>query len=139
MSNQGRARYKLMNIIDQSLKPQQTMKQINIDLILIRFFQFILFTVFVFIVIVYFTTLLLIPLDLMFQLQRVLVFIGIPAILSVLATTGLVAYAGYTLWKKPEIWRLLLDVGMSLFNMAVERVKEMEKMAIAAKEQAARS
>ena len=114
------------------------MKQINIDLVLIRFFQFILFVVFIFIVIVYFATLLLIPLDLMFQLQRILVFIGIPAILSVLATSGFVAYAGYTLSKKPEIWRLLLDVGISLFNMAVERVKEMDKMAIAAKEQSAR-
>ncbi|MEE9412221.1 MAG: hypothetical protein V3V22_04125 [Methylococcales bacterium] len=115
------------------------MKQVNIDLVLIRFFQFILFAVFVFIVIVYFATLMLIPLDLLFQLQRILVFIGIPAMIAVLLTMGAVAYAGYTLWKKPEIWRFLLDVGMSLFNMAVDRVKEMEKMASAAKEQATRS
>ncbi|HFD13147.1 MAG TPA: hypothetical protein ENJ32_11875 [Crenotrichaceae bacterium] len=112
------------------------MKQINIDLIFIRFFQFILFAVFVFIVLVYFATLLLIPLDLLFQLQRVLVFIGIPAVLSVIATGALVTYAGFYLWKKPELWRFLLDTGMSLFNFAVEQVKSMEQMAIAAKTQA---
>lgn len=112
------------------------MKQLNIDLVLIRFFQFILFAVFVFIILVYFGTLLLIPLDLLFQLQSLLVFIGIPAILAVLVTGGVVVYFGLTLWKKPEIWRYLLDTGMTLFNFAVDQVKGMEKMAIAAKNQA---
>jgi nucleoside recognition membrane protein YjiH len=111
------------------------MKQVNIDLILIRFFQFILFTVFIFIVMVYFATLLLIPLDLLFQLQRILVFVGIPAVLSVLLTGGFVSYVGYTLWNKPEIWNYLLDTGKTLFNFAVEQVKGMEQMANAAKQQ----
>ncbi len=111
------------------------MNKINIDLILIRFFQFILFAVFVFIVMVYFGTLLLVPLDLLYQVQRVLVFIGIPAVLSVLLTLGIITYAGYNLWKKPEIWRYLLDTGMTLFNFSMEQVKGMEKMAIAAKNQ----
>ena len=111
------------------------MKQVTIDLMLIRFFQFILFAVFVFIILVYFGTLLLIPLDLLFQLQRVLVFVGIPAVISVLVTGGFVAYVGLTLWKKPEIWRYLLDTGMTLFNFAVGQVKGMEQMALAAKDQ----
>jgi hypothetical protein len=111
------------------------MKQVNIDLVLIRFFQFILFAVFIFIVMVYFGTLLLIPLDLLFQLQRVLVFVGVPAVISVLLTGGLVTYAGYTLWKKPELWGYLLDTGKTLFNFAVEQVKGMEQMANAAKNQ----
>jgi len=111
------------------------MKQVNIDLILIRFFQFILFAVFVFIVLVYFATLLLIPLDLLFQLQRVLVLVGVPAVLAVLLTAGFVVYVGRALWHKPEIWRYLLDTGMTLFNFAVEHVKGMEQMASAAKSQ----
>jgi hypothetical protein len=126
-------------ILDQPLLTLQHtthMKQLNIDLILIRFFQFILFAVFIFIVIVYFCTLLFIPLDLLFQLQRVLVFIGIPAVVSVLLTGGFVVYAGLTLKKKPEIWRYMLDTGTTLFNFAVEQVKGMEQMAIAAKQQA---
>ena len=109
------------------------MKQVNIDLILIRFFQFILFAVFVFIVLVYFGTLLLIPLDLLFQLQRVLVLIGLPAVIAVLLTGGFVVYLGRALWIKPDIWRYLLDTGMTLLNFAVEQVKGMERMADAAK------
>ncbi len=121
--------------ISTLLHHKEIMKQVNIDLVLIRFFQFILFAVFIFIVMVYFGTLLLIPLDLLFQLQRVLVFVGVPAVISVLLTGGLVTYAGYTLWKKPELWGYLLDTGKTLFNFAVEQVKGMEQMANAAKNQ----
>ncbi|MCH9699449.1 MAG: hypothetical protein K0U68_15225 [Gammaproteobacteria bacterium] len=112
------------------------MKQVNIDLVLIRFFQFILFAVFIFIVLVYFGTLLFIPLDLLYQLQRVLVFFGVPGILAVLVAGGLVGYIGLTLWKKPQIWQYVLDTGKTLFNFAVEQVKGMEQMAIDAKNQA---
>jgi hypothetical protein len=106
--------------------------QVNIELTLLRFFQIILLAIFAFLVVVYFGALLLVPLDLVVQLTKVLMAVGIPAVVAVLASAGGVGYVGHLVWKL-GIHTFLINTGMMLFNLGRDSVKELDEIVNSAK------
>jgi len=90
---------------------------------LVRVLQFCVFALFTFMVLVYFGTLLLLPLALLVQLIRIFVFVGMSGIVSTLIALPVVAYVGYLISKVPGLPGMMADIGVELVTFGQARVK----------------
>jgi hypothetical protein len=101
----------------------------NLNVALIRVLQFVVFALFTFMVLVYFGTLILLPLDIVVMLSKVL---G-GSIFSVILAVPAVAFLGKVVYNTPGLIQMLIDNGIDLVNMGKERVEAFNKLAEAAK------
>jgi TctA family transporter len=86
----------------------------KLDLILAKVFKFVVFVIFTFMTLVYFGVLLVLPLDVLFQIVRIFSAIGLPTALAAVAGIAAFGYLGYALSKMPAVWELVLDIGKQL-------------------------
>lgn len=100
----------------------------NINVFLIRLLQFITFAVFLFAALVYAGAFLLVPLDIIFQVTRLLHGIGLPTIMALLVAGGAVWYVGKRLWEMPALWHLVWDVGMQIVSFGQAQVKRYDEV-----------
>lgn len=102
------------------------MKKLNIALV--RVLQFVVFVLFTFIVLVYFGTLLLIPLDLVSQLVGILTAVGFPGVLATLIAIPIVGYLGFLIFKIPGLLSTLLEIGFELAIIGQSRVQDFNEI-----------
>lgn len=103
------------------------------NLILAKVFKFATFVLFTFMALVYFGVLLLLPLDIVAQLARLLYAIGLPSIISVLGGVGALGYVGLKVWNMPELYNLLIGIGLDLINFGREQMKRFDPLIESAK------
>lgn len=104
-----------------------TMNRINIALV--RIVQLIVFLLFTSIVLIYFGTLILIPLDLIAQLSALLTLVGLPGALAALLSLPIVGYLGYLVYKIPRLLSTVLEIGFELAIIGQSRVCEFNDIA----------
>ncbi len=102
------------------------MKKLNIALV--RVLQFVVFVLFTFIVLVYFGTLVLIPLDLVAKIIGILTMVGLPGVMATLLAIPVVGYLGYLISKIPGLLSTLLDIGFELAIIGQSRVQDFNEI-----------
>jgi hypothetical protein len=104
----------------------------KINLILAKVFKFITFVLFTFMTLVYFGVLLIVPLDVMTQLIRIFHGLGLPTVLAAGLGIGSLAYLGYLISKMPELYKLLVDIGVQLMSFGHTQIKRFDPIIDAA-------
>ncbi|MGR9107419.1 MAG: hypothetical protein ACU843_10875 [Gammaproteobacteria bacterium] len=94
------------------------------NIALVRVVQLIVFLLFTFIVLTYFGTLVLIPLDVLTQVSALLTWIGLPGALAAVLALPVVGYLGYLLYKVPRLLSTVLEIGFELAIIGQSRVSE---------------
>jgi hypothetical protein len=105
----------------------------NLNVILVRLLQFVVFVLFTFIVLVYFGTMILLPLDLVVLMAKFLSVFGIGSLLGAIVAVPVVAYLGKIVYNTPGLIQMIIDNGIDLVNLGKERVEAFNKIAEAAK------
>jgi hypothetical protein len=101
----------------------------NLNLALVRLFQFVVFVLFTFIVLVYFCTLILLPLDVVVLISKLLGSLGIGTLFGAIVAVPVVAYLGKIVYSTPGLVAMLIENGMDLVSMGKQRVDAFNKMA----------
>lgn len=98
------------------------------DMILAKVFKFITFVLFTFMTLVYVGVLLVLPLDVMFQIIRLFQGIGLPTVVSAALGISALGYLGYTLSRMPELYRILIDIGIELVTFGQAQIKRFDAL-----------
>lgn len=101
----------------------------NLNVALVRLFQFVVFVLFTFIVLVYFGTLILLPLDVVVLISKLLGALGLGTLVGAIIGVPVVAYLGKIVYTTPGLVQMLIDNGIDLVNMGKQRVDAFNKMA----------
>lgn len=109
----------------------------KINLILAYVFKFVTFVFFSFIILVYAGLLILLPLDIMFQVIRIFAGIGFPTVIAALVGIGALGYVGYKVYLAPSLYKLVFDVGYQLIEFTRFQLKRFDDLIAA--EQAGKS
>ncbi len=96
----------------------------RISIVLVRIIQFIVFLLFTFIVLTYFGTLILLPLDALAQISGLLTWVGLPGVLAVVLALPIVGGLGFLIYKIPRLLSTLLEIGFELAIIGQGRVCE---------------
>ncbi|MCI0654094.1 MAG: hypothetical protein L0Y38_03685 [Methylococcaceae bacterium] len=96
----------------------------RINIVLVRIAQLIVFLLFTFIVLTYFGTLILIPLDVVAQISALLAWIGLPGALAAVLSLPIVGYLGFLVYKIPRLLSTVLEIGFELAIIGQSRVCE---------------
>lgn len=107
------------------------MKKVNVALV--RLLQFLVMVLFVFIVIVYFGALVLLPLDAVALLIKLLAAIGLHGFIGALIAIPLVGYLCLIVYKTPGLCKMVIDTGIDLVNTGFVRVKAFDEILVAVK------
>ncbi len=105
----------------------------NLNVALVRLLQFVVFVLFTFIVLVYFGTMILLPLDLVVLMAKFLNVFGIGTLFGAIVAVPLVAYLGKIVYNTPGLIQMIIDNGIDLVNLGKQRVEAFNKFAEAAK------
>jgi len=105
----------------------------NVNVVLVRFLQFVVFVLFTFIVLVYFGTMVLLPLDLVVLITKFLGSLGIGTLFGAIVAVPVVAYLGKIVYNTPGLIKMIIDNGIDLANTGKQRVDAFNKLAEAAK------
>lgn len=100
----------------------------KIDLLLAYLFKFVTFVLFSFMVLVYAGLLVLLPLDILFQVVRLLAAIGLPILIAIAAGIGALGFLGCRVYHMPTLYRLVLDVGWQLVGFARDQIKRYDAL-----------
>jgi len=100
----------------------------NINIALTKTFKFITFVLFTFMALVYFGVLLIIPLDIMTQLIKLLHGLGLPTVVAVAAGIAGLAYLGWVVSKMPELYKLLLNIGVEIASFGNTQIKRFDAL-----------
>lgn len=98
----------------------------KINIALTKTFKFITFVLFTFMTLVYFGVLLIIPLDIMVQLIKLLHVIGLPTVVAVAAGVGALGYLGWVVSRMPELYKLLLNIGIEITTFGNAQIKRFD-------------
>lgn len=101
----------------------------NMNVVLVRLLQFVVFMLFTFMVLVYFGALILLPLDVVVLVSNLL---G-GSLVGLVVAVPLVAYLGKIVYNTPGLIQMLVDNGIDLVNMGKQRVEAFNKLAESAK------
>jgi hypothetical protein len=104
------------------------LSNMKLDQILVKAFKFITFVFFTFTVLLYFGVLLLLPLDVLFQVTRIFHAIGLPTIIAAGLGIGAVGYLGLTLSKMTELCALIVDVGKQMIEFGHTQIKRCDAL-----------
>lgn len=105
----------------------------NLNVALVRLLQFVVFVLFTFIVLVYFGTMILLPLDMVVLMAKFLNVFGIGTLFGAIVAVPVVAYLGKIVYNTPGLIPMIIDNGIDLVNTGKQRVEAFNKFAEAAK------
>ncbi len=105
----------------------------NLNVALIRLLQFVVFALFTFIVLVYFGTMVLLPLDIVVLISKLLGVLGIGTLFGAILAVPVVAYLGKIVYNTPGLIQMIVENGIELVNLGKQRVEAFNKFAEAAK------
>jgi hypothetical protein len=100
----------------------------KLDVILAKVFKFITFVFFTFTALVYFGVLLLLPLDILFQIVRIVHGIGLPTVLAAGVGIAALGYIGHAVWKMPALYGLILDIGKQLVTFGHSQIQRFDAL-----------
>ena len=100
----------------------------NVNVALVRLLQFVIFVVSTFVVLVYFSALLILPLDFAILFIKLLGILGLNGIISAAIGVPLAGFLGWLVYKTPGLGTLLINIGMDLVTAGKERVKDFDKI-----------
>ena len=93
---------------------------------LIKVFKFVTFVFFTLAALTYVGIILLLPLDILFQVVRIVHGIGLPTVLAWLVGLGALGYIGLAVSKMPAFCELILDIGRQLIDFAHSQIKRFD-------------
>ncbi len=105
----------------------------NLNVVLVRLLQFVVFALFTFIVLVYFGTMILLPLDIVVLITKALSMLGIGTLFGAIVAVPAVAYLGKIVYNTPGLIPMIVENGIELANLGKQRVEAFNKLAEAAK------
>lgn len=97
------------------------MKKVNIALV--RLLQFLVFVVFTFTVLVYFSAMVLLPLDAVAIMIKLFGLFGLNTLIGALIAIPVVGYLAMTAYKIPGLFKMMIDTGLDLVSTAKIRVE----------------
>ncbi|MBM4200396.1 MAG: hypothetical protein FJ189_03830 [Gammaproteobacteria bacterium] len=100
----------------------------KLELILAKVLKFFTFVLFMFMVLVYFGFLLLLPLDILTQLTRIFSAIGFPTVIAAALGIGAVGYLGYQIYRMPRLYGLVVDIGMELIAFGQAQLRRFDPL-----------
>ena len=100
----------------------------NLNVALVRLLQFVIFVIFTFVVLVYFSALLILPLDFAVLFMKLLGVLGINEMISAAIGIALAGLLGWIVYKTPGLGALLIRIGMDMVIAGKERVKDFDKI-----------
>ncbi|CAL1241407.1 hypothetical protein [Candidatus Methylocalor cossyra] len=100
----------------------------KLDVVLAKVFKFITFLLFTFMALVYFGVLLVLPLDVLFQVTRIFHGIGLPTVLSAGLGIAVLAYLGYRVSQLPRLYMTVLDIGVQLISFSQGQIKRFDAL-----------
>ena len=100
----------------------------KLNIALVRVLQFCVFALFTFMVLAYFGTLLLLPLDLIVQLSNLLSLLGMPGIMAFLVALPVALFLGYKIYQIPGLCKMITDIGVDLVTTGQERVQGFDEI-----------
>lgn len=98
------------------------------DVILAKTFKFITFVIFTFMTLVYVGVLLVLPLDVMFQIIRLFQGLGLPTVIAGAIGVSALGYLGYTLSRMPELYRIIIEIGIELVSFGQAQIKRFDAL-----------
>jgi hypothetical protein len=91
-------------------------------------FKFVTFVFFTFTTLVYIGVLLLVPLDVLFQLIRLFHAVGFPTIISGCMGVALVGYLGLEVSRMPQLLELIVDIGRQLVEFGHSQIRRCDAL-----------
>jgi hypothetical protein len=108
------------------------MKKINVALV--RLLQFLVFVIFTFTVLLYFSAMVLLPLDLVALLIKLLGLFGISSLIAAFIAIPVIGYLSFAAYKIPGLGKMIVDTGVDLINTGKARVEAFNEIAESIKE-----
>lgn len=90
---------------------------------LVKVFKFVTFVFFTLTALLYVGIILLLPLDVLFQLVRIFHAIGLPTVIAAALGIGAVGYLGLTIAKMPALCELIVDIGRQIVDFGHSQIK----------------
>lgn len=100
----------------------------NLDHNMAKVFKFVTFVFFTFTALTYVGVLLLLPLDVLFQVVRIFHAIGLPTVMAGALGVGVVGYLGLAISKMPTLCDLIVDIGRQLVSFGHEQIKRCDTL-----------
>ena len=100
----------------------------KLDQILAKVFKFVTFVFFTFSALMYVGVLLLLPLDILFQIVRIFHAIGLPTLIAGALGVGIVGYIGLEVSKMPALCELVVDIGRQLVAFGHTQIKRCDAL-----------
>lgn len=100
----------------------------KLDETMVKVFKFVTFVFFSFAALLYVGILLLLPLDILFQLIRIFHAIGLPTVISVALGIGAIGYLGLAVSKMPALCGLMIDIGKQLVEFGHGHIKRFDEL-----------
>ncbi len=103
------------------------MKKVNVALV--RLLQFIVFVVFTFTVLAYFSAMVLLPLDAVAIMIKFFSLFGLNTLIGALIAIPLVSYLVMSAYKIPGLGKMVVDTGLDLVSIGKVRVEAFNAVA----------
>ena len=103
------------------------MKKVNVALV--RLIQFVVFVVSVFMVIVYFGAMVLLPLDAVVLMIKLMGVVGLNGFIAAFIAVPAVGYLGLIVYKTPGLCKMVVDAGVDLVKTGKARVEAFNAVA----------
>jgi hypothetical protein len=100
----------------------------KVDQTLAKVFKFVTFVFFTFTALLYVGVLVLLPLDVLFQIVRIFHAIGLPTAIAALLGIGAVGYIGIEISKMPALCQLIVDIGKQLVDFGHSQIKRCDSL-----------
>ncbi|MGR9014075.1 MAG: hypothetical protein ACU83U_10565 [Gammaproteobacteria bacterium] len=107
------------------------MKKVNVALV--RLLQFVVFVVSIFMVIVYFSAMVLLPLDAVVLLIKLMGVVGLNGFIAAFIAIPVVGYLGLIVYKTPGLCKMVIDMGVDMIKVGKTRVEAFNEIADAVK------
>lgn len=95
----------------------------NVNVALIRLLQFVVFVLFTFMVLIYFGTMVLLPLDAIALLIKLLSAVGLNGFIAAFIAIPAVGYLCLIVYKTPGLCKMVIDTGIDLVNTGKAKVE----------------
>ena len=97
------------------------MKKVNVALV--RLLQFVVFVIFTFTVLIYFSAMVLLPLDAVAMLIKFFSLFGLNTLFGALIAIPVVSYLAMSVYKIPGLGKMVIDIGLDLVNTGKNRIE----------------
>jgi hypothetical protein len=97
------------------------MKKVNVALV--RLLQFIVFVIFTFTVLMYFSAMVLLPLDAVAMLIKLFSLFGLNTLIGALIAIPVVSYLAMSVYKIPGLGKMVIDTGLDLVSTGKNRIE----------------